>query len=475
MPVVIWAALALPAALGAAALLRPTAGWTQHAPAAAATTVLASGLVLLGHGDGVTTTAGALVRVDALTAYLLTVVGAVAVTATWSATTDRPNGRFAALMCLFLTAMALAVLADSLGVLWVAIEATTITTAFLVAHGGGRHALEAAWKYVILGSVGVAIAFLGIVILYAATGEHATLSWAALASGSPLTVGPARVGLALATLGLGTKAGLAPMHSWLPDAHSQAPAQVSALMSGVLLSVALYGILRLKAISDLFLGPDLMRTLLTIAGLLSLAVAAALMLTQRNYKRLLAYSSIEHMGIISLGVAIGGPLATTAALLHILGHGLAKASLFVVSGRILRATGTQEIAGVRALLTREPTLARPWLAGTAALLGFPPFGLFLTEAAIVVAGYQRGMAVPTSIALVLLLVVFAGFARHTLAMTLGRSAGAPDRYDVAADPSTRGQRRVITLALVVVAVLVPLAWPLRAVLRAAVSALGVTS
>src|SRR5690606_5682815 len=125
----------------------------------------------------------------------------------------------------------------------------------------------------------------------------------------------------------------APMHSWLPDAHSQAPAQVSGLMSGVLLSVAFYGILRLKAISDQALGPELMRTLLTVAGLLSLAVAAALILTQRSYKRLLAYSSIEHMGILALGAAIGGPLAMTAVLLHILGHGLSKAGLFVVAGR----------------------------------------------------------------------------------------------------------------------------------------------
>jgi len=282
MVLAVWAAVSLPAALGAVALARPAATWTRHAAAAAAAAVLVSGLVLLGHGAAVTTSAGGLLRVDALSAYLLTVVGAVAVVATWSTATERPNGRFSALMCLFLTAMSLAVLADSLGLLWVAIEATTITTAFLVAHGGRRHALEAAWKYVILGSVGVAIAFLGIVILYAATGDHATLSWVALTGGSPLALGPARAGLALAALGLATKAGLAPMHSWLPDAHSQAPAQVSALMSGVLLSVAFYAILRLKAISDLVLGPDLMRTLLTIAALLSLTVAAALMLTQRT-------------------------------------------------------------------------------------------------------------------------------------------------------------------------------------------------
>lgn len=476
MSVAIWAALAVPALLAALSLARPAAPAVRHTPALAAAAVLGSGVSMLALSPAGQTSAAGLLRVDGLTAYLLTTVGAVAVVATGGATTDRPHGRFSALMCLFLATMSLAVLADDLGVLWVAIEATTITTAFLVAHGGGRHGLEAAWKYVVLGSVGVAIAFLGIVLLYAATGASATLAWSELATSSTLATDTARVGLALAALGLATKAGLAPMHSWLPDAHSQAPAQVSGLMSGVLLSVAFYGILRLKAISDQALGPELMRTLLTVAGLLSLAVAAALILTQRSYKRLLAYSSIEHMGILALGAAIGGPLAMTAVLLHILGHGLSKAGLFVVAGRVLRATGSHGIRDVHSLLATHPTLARPWLAGTAALLGFPPFGLFLTEVAIIVAGYQRGMVVPTSIALVLLFVAFGGIARHTLSMTLVRH-GEPDTPPRAraADPASTGQRAVVVAALSAVALLALLAWPLRDVLDAAVSALGVTS
>ncbi len=479
---VIWAALVVPTVLAFGSLAADRARIVRHTPAAAAAAVLACGIVMLALGPAGQRGAGGLLRVDALTAYLLMVVGAVAVVATWGATTNKPNGRFSALMCLFLAAMSLAVLADNLGVLWVAIEATTITTAFLVAFRGGRHGLEAAWKYVVLGSVGVAIAFLGIVLLYAATGTSATLSWADLV-GHPGLTETARIGLALAALGLATKAGLAPMHSWLPDAHSQAPAQVSGLMSGVLLSVAFAGILRVKAISDAALGPDLMRTLLTVAALLSLAAAAALVLTQRNYKRLLAYSSIEHMGILALGAAIGGPLATTAVLLHILGHGLSKAGLFLVAGRILQATGSHEIADVHSLLARRPSLARPWLAGTGALLGFPPFGLFLTEIAIIVAGYQRGMAVPTSIALLLLLVAFTGIARHTLAMTLTRHADAAEpsasivetpTATLGPDPATRTQRAVVGVALVVVALLPLLAWPLQATLTAAAAVLGAT-
>lgn len=477
MTLLVWAVLVIPVVLAVVSLLRRHDPWVGHVPAAAAAVVLAAGVatmaMLPATSADVVTAAGGLLRVDALTTFMVTVVGAVAVVATWGATNDRVDGRFSALMSLFLAAMTLAVLADNLGVLWVAVEATTIATAFLVAYGGGRAALEAAWKYVVLGSVGVAIAFLGLVLVYAASGDLATLSWAALSSSNALAVDTARVGLALTALGLATKAGLAPMHSWLPDAHSQAPAQVSGLMSGVLLSVAFSGILRVKAISDHVLGPDLMRTLLVVAGLLSLAAAAALMLTQRSYKRLLAYSSIEHMGIVAIGAAIGGPLATAAVLLHILGHGLAKASLFVVSGRLLRATGTHEIGRVHSLLDTHPSLARPWLAGTSALLGFPPFGLFLTEAAIVIAGFQRGLPLVAGATAVLLLVVFAGLARHTLSMTLTRH-GASTLVEAVAgpDPSTRGQRLVTGVALGVVALLGALVWPLHDVLAAAVAVLG---
>lgn len=477
MTLLVWAVLVIPVVLAVVSLLRRHDPWVGHVPAAAAAVVLAAGVatmaMLPATSADVVTAAGGLLRVDALTTFMVTVVGAVAVVATWGATNDRVDGRFSALMSLFLAAMTLAVLADNLGVLWVAVEATTIATAFLVAYGGGRAALEAAWKYVVLGSVGVAIAFLGLVLVYAASGDLATLSWAALSSSNALAVDTARVGLALTALGLATKAGLAPMHSWLPDAHSQAPAQVSGLMSGVLLSVAFSGILRVKAISDHVLGPDLMRTLLVVAGLLSLAAAAALMLTQRSYKRLLAYSSIEHMGIVAIGAAIGGPLATAAVLLHILGHGLAKASLFVVSGRLLRATGTHEIGRVHSLLDTHPSLARPWLAGTSALLGFPPFGLFLTEAAIVIAGFQRGLPLVAGATAALLLVVFAGLARHTLSMTLTRHGHSTLVEAVAGpDPSTRGQRLVTGVALGVVALLGALVWPLHDVLAAAVAVLG---
>jgi len=364
------------------------------------------------------------------------------------------------------------VLADNVGVMWVAVEATTIATAFLVGHHRTRRSLEAAWKYVVLGSVGVAIAFLGIVLLYAATRAAGTptLSWVGLDRASA-GLDPALVKLAagLAVLGFATKAGLAPMHSWLPDAHSEAPAPVSALMSGVLLAVAFYAILRVQAIADAVVGPGFMRGMLVAGGLLSLAVAAALLLRQRDYKRMLAYSSIEHMGLLALGAAAGGALGLTAVLLHMLGHGLSKASLFVVSGRILDVEGTTTIADVRGLLTRRPGLAVPFLVGMAALLGFPPSALFFSEVAIVLALWQAGLSWVASLALAFLLVLFAGLTRLTFALTLGgrlpAMAEPPDR-------SSHGPRVPLLLALGATAVVAFLATPIGTALARAAAVLG---
>jgi hydrogenase-4 component F len=404
----------------------------RYAGVLASAVVLASGLAITAVvlGGATPTALDGLLRADALTAFMLSAVGAVGLTATWgglAAPGSTKAGAYAypALIVAFLLAMSLAVLADNLGILWVAIEATTITTAFLVGHHRTRTALEAAWKYVILGSVGVAIALLGIVLLYAATvaAGGPTLSWVELMRpGLGLDPGMVKMAAGLTLLGFATKAGLAPMHSWLPDAHSQAPAEVSGLMSGVLLSVAFYGILRMQAVTDAVIGPGLMRGLLVAGGLLSIAEAGALILRQRDLKRMLAYSSIEHMGVIAIAAAVGGPLALGAALLHMLGHGLAKSSVFVVSGRILAVEGTTQIAGLRALMARRPGFAVPFLAAIAALLGMPPFVLFFTEVAIVVAGFQRGMGWVLSVAVALLLVAFIGLARHTGDMVFGAPA-----------------------------------------------------
>jgi hydrogenase-4 component F len=497
MWVLLWLPLAVPLAIAATVVATREPALARWAGVLVSGVALASGVGLVSAvlHDSVPTSGGGLLRADALSAFMLSAVGAVGLTATWGGLSradeqDAQARSYAALVCLFLGAMSLAVLADNLGVMWVAVEATTIATAFLVGHNRTRRSLEAAWKYVVLGSVGVAIALLGLVLLYAAAraaGEP-TLSWEVLDRTRP-ALDPAlvKVAAALAVLGFATKAGLAPMHTWLPDAHSQAPAPVSGLMSGVLLSVAFYAILRIQAVVNPVLGAGFLRGFLAVAGLLSLTVAAALLLRQRDYKRMLAYSSIEHMGLLSLGAAVGGPLALAAVLLHVLGHGLAKASLFVVSGRLLATEGTTAISGVRGLLARRPGLGVPWLVGMAALLGFPPFSLFFSEVGIFLAGWSAGMGMVMGVALFLLLVLFASLTRLTASMALGfttgetlagssvatsaTTSGRADHPDDS-DRSAHGPRLPVALALAATAVVAFLASPVGSLLSRAAAVLG---
>lgn len=466
-------------ALAVTTSLVPLRGLRRYAGILASAVVLVSGiaLVIAVLDERTPTAVSGQLRVDALSAFMLTVVGSVGLTATWGGleprSAPRTTGSYPALVALFLGAMSLAVLADNIGVLWVAVEATTIATAFLVGHHRNRRSLEAAWKYVVLASVGVAIAFLGIVLLYAATlsAGAPTLSWSQLdTSRPPLDPSLVRVAAALAILGFATKAGLAPMHSWLPDAHSQAPAPVSGLMSGVLLSVAFYAILRVQAIADPVIGPDLMRGMLVTAGLLSLAVAAALIIRQRDLKRMLAYSSIEHMGLLALAAAAGGVLALSAALLHVLGHGLAKSSTFVVSGRILATEGTTSTTDIYGLFSRRPGVAVPFLVGMVALLGLPPFSLFFSEVAIVVAGVQRGLTWVMAVAVFLMLVAFAGLARHTAAVMFGQRSIAEEPPDSAA----HGPWLPLALALGATAVVGLAAGPFSTLLVRAAAVLGAT-
>ena len=448
----------------------------RYAAVGAAALVLAAGLALdvaVAEGGTVTGLGGQL-RADALSAYMLTVVGAVALTASWGGMARRsqppPSPRYSGLVVLFLAAMSLGVLADNLGVLWVAVEATTIATAFLVGHRRTRGALEAAWKYVILGSVGVAIAFLGIVLLYAATRSagSATLSWATLNSTHPdLDPSLVRLAAALTILGFATKAGLAPMHSWLPDAHSQAPAPVSGLMSGVLLSVAFYAILRVQAIAAPVIGTGMMRGMLATAGLLSLAVATLLLIAQRDLKRMLAYSSVEHMGVLALAAAIGGPLAIAAALLHVLGHGLAKATAFVTSGWILDREGTTRLEDLGLLLRRRPGVAVPFLVAVTALLGLPPFSLFFSEVAIVIAGVQAGMTWVMAAMVLLLLGAFAALSRRVALIAFGPAGDVGP-----GDWSAPGPRLPLVLALGATAVAAFVAGPFADLLTDATAALG---
>ena len=423
------------AALYAAVGWRP--GGTAWAGLLATALVAADAIALAAtvtrHGP--VRAAGGWLRADALSAWMLLGIGAVAVLACWASpaylaaapepATPRRTRWYGTLLQLFIAAMATAVLAGNLGVLWVAVEATTIVTAFLVGHHRTRTALEAAWKYVVICSAAIAIALLGLVLLYDAArhagldGAHA-LDWSVLATHAH-TLDPAvtRIAIGLAVLGFGAKAGLVPLHAWLPDAHSQAPAPVSALMSGVLLPVALYAVLRLKTVADPALGTGYLRTLLLIMALATLALATLLLIGQRDYKRMLAYSSMEHMGLIALAAAVGTRLAIAALLLHMAGHGLAKTVAFLSSGHILHHHPSSRIADVHALASRMPLLAALFAAAVLALLGFPPAALFASELAIARAGASAGLGWAIAAALILVAIAFAALTVHSGRMLLG--------------------------------------------------------
>jgi hydrogenase-4 component F len=227
----------------------------------------------------------------------------------------------------------------------------------------------------------------------------------------------------LVLVGYGTKVGLAPMHTWLPDAHSESPAPISAMLSGALLNSAMLGIARYLTVTEAAQSGPLARATLAAFGVVSLLVGALFIVRQRGIKRLMAYSSVEHMGVIALGIGIGGPLGIAGALFHMLNHSLNKSLMFFGAGNAMRTYGTKEIADIHQLWLRFPTYGALWLAGAVAITGAPPFGLFLSELVIMRAGFERGYQWAVYAMLVLLVVIFVGFLNHFRSMYFNASAG----------------------------------------------------
>jgi hydrogenase-4 component F len=362
--------------------------------------------------------AGPLLRADALSALLALCVSGVAALAAWLGPGLADDGydpvqarRFRILGNLFAFTMLVAVTTDNVGVMWVAIEATTITSALLVPLHASRASLEASWKYILIGSVGIALAFAGTVLAYfdfvtVAGRETSALNWTILRAAAPMLHAPVlQLAFVFILIGYGTKAGLAPMHTWLPDAHSEAPAALSAMMSGVLLAVAVYAVVRWQAVVRAALGPGFAEDLVALLGLLSLAIGTLSLVSQTSYKRLLAYSSIEHTGLICVGLSLG-PLGVFAAMLHLLNHSVAKSMTFLLAGRVLYRYGTAEIAGVTGLLRVMPWTGGLFAAGMLAVIGLPPFGMFVSEFALVRAGFAGGRPVVTGLMLGLLAIGF---------------------------------------------------------------------
>jgi hydrogenase-4 component F len=384
---------------------------------------------------------------------------------------NEPEAVFVACLLFFLASMTLVTLARHQGLLWVAIEATTLASAPLIYFHRHHRSLEATWKYLLVCSVGIGLALLGNLFLAVAavgSGAPESLLLDDLLAGAPgLRREWLEAAFLLVLVGYGTKMGLAPMHTWLPDAHSESPSLVSALLSGALLNCAFLGILRLVQVLAAAGEAEFASGPLVALGLVSMAVAALFVLRQPDYKRLLAYSSVEHMGVLALGVGVGG-LAAHGALLHAVNHSLAKAMLFLLAGNLLSRFLTKRTADVQGALQVVPISGALWIAGFFAIAGLPPFGLFLSELAILRGALEAGRFVVAGLYLALLGVVFVAMAALVLPMALGPA------------PPSRPRRRepwtaVLPPAALGAAVLALGLWipaPLARLLEAAAALLG---
>ncbi len=333
---------------------------------------------------------------------------------------------FTGCLLLFLAAMTLVAVSQQVALLWIAVEATTLASAPLIYFHRHHRSLEATWKYLLICSVGIALALLGVFFLAVAAtspdGSTIALMMQDLRlNAHHLNVPWFKAAFVLLLVGYGTKMGLAPFHTWLPDAHSEAPSVASALLSGALLNCAFLGILRAQEICVAAGLADFSDRLLLAFGLLSMAVAAVFISGQTDYKRMLAYSSVEHMGILAVGVGLGGA-AVFGAVLHIINHSLTKAMLFLVAGNLLALYRTKNTDGVAGVLSVAPASGVLWLLGLFAITGSPPFGPFLSEFTILKAALDQGQILIAVAYLAILAVILAAMAAPALAMAQGTPA-----------------------------------------------------
>jgi hydrogenase-4 component F len=395
-----------------------------------------------------------LLRVDAVSAVFLLATGflyaAVAVYSVGYLSgahggqgTTRYSRRFWAGLNVFAWAMLAAPLMSNLALLWAAIEITTVVSALLVAIDNTDAAAEAAWKYVLLASAGLGLALLATIFTYYAgaqvLGQSYDLGLSQLLAVAPrLPHAAVQLGFVLAVLGYGTKMGLVPVHTWLPDAHSEAPTPVSALLSGSLLAISFYAILRYYQVAEASLGPTFPRNVLLVFGVASLLLAALYLFGQRDIKRLLAYSSVEHMGILAIGVSFGAPAALAGVLLHVLAHAAAKGNAFMGAGVLVRKTGTKRISAIRGSLDLLPWSGPLLLLALLALGAMPPFGLFRSEFEIVAGGLGSGRYGAAAFLIIAVTVAFFGLAASAVQMLMlsaprpSEGRASPERVPVAA-------------------------------------------
>jgi hydrogenase-4 component F len=340
---------------------------------------------------------------------------------------NQPETAFTAGLLIFLGSMSLVTVSQHLGLLWAAVEATTLSSAPLIYFHRHKRALEAAWKYLVISSVGIALALLGTMFLSVAASAGGRMEALVLpdmlARAAEMDLRWLKGAFILVFVGYGSKMGLAPLHTWLPDAHSEAPSLVSALLSGALLNTAFLGILRVAQVCNAAGLAEFTSQIFIMFGLLSMGVAAVFVLRQPDYKRLLAYSSVEHMGILAFGMGVGGA-AAYGAMFHAINHSMAKGMLFLISGNILAAYGTRASPVVTGLVRVLPMSGMLWLAGFLAITGSPPFGTFSSELDVLKGGLDAGRWVLAAVYLALLAVIFLGMASAMLHMAQGRVAAA---------------------------------------------------
>jgi hydrogenase-4 component F len=426
------------------ALLLAVAGEREHAPGlnvaiCASTLVAAVALMVRVNRDGPLLVLDRQFLVDAFNISLVALTALVGLT---TSIFSRPYMRveherghlgsaqlrlYHCMFQLFNFTMLLALLTNNMGILWVALEAATLTTALLVSLYRTPASLEAAWKYFILCGVGIAQALFGTILLYFAAEKllgagGGALLWTEL-NNVKGHLEPTVLSLAFVFLlvGYGTKVGLVPLHNWLPDAHAEGPTPISAVLSGLLLNVALYAVVRCKVLVEGSLQTSYARELMMGFGLLSVVVAAFLLSRQKNIKRLFAYSSIEHMGIITFAFGMGGPIANFAGLLHMTAHSLTKSAIFFAVGHATQRAGTQMMDGIRGLNAISPTIGWGLALGSLAILGMPPFGIFASEFLILTTA-MRDHAWATPLLLLALVVAFAAVFSKVQPMLFGEAS-----------------------------------------------------
>lgn len=397
------AVLAIPFAAAIVLAILPGYKLTSRLNVLASALTFAAALQLLGDRPK----PDAYLLIDDLNVVFIVLSTLVAFTTSWFSATyiahELESGRltptylrfYHAMYQVLMFSMNLALIANNIGLMWVAIEVATLTTVLMVGIYRTHQAIEAAWKYFILGSVGIALALFGTILVYMAArpavGEGADgMVWTVLMANAH-AFDPALLNVAFIflLLGYGTKVGLAPLHAWLPDAHAEGPTPISAVLSGLLLNVALYAVLRFKlllAANEQAIAPG---PLMMLLGLLSLIFASFMLYRRRDIKRLFAYSSIEHMGIITFAFGMGGPLANFAGLLHMTMHSLTKSAIFFAVGHISQIKGTQKIADISGLTETHPVLGWGLVLGVIAIAGMPPLGIFMSEFLLVTSTFAR--------------------------------------------------------------------------------------